>query len=324
MKGLGFLPGGNLSRANAVSGDGSVVIGSGNSSSSSDEQSWKWNANEGITAIGNLPGATYSYPFGISTKGDVIVGVSDTPLGVAYLWDSVAQIRNAQSVLASDFGLANEMAGWTLRGATSFSSEARTLVGVGINPSGKGEAWLARLYATKLLSIQINDGSPQRSRVTSLTVTFDSPVNLSAGPSDAFQLKRQSDNAVVATNATLNNNAVTLTFLPGAAVEFGSLADGRYELTVLASKINNGNFDGNGDGIGGDNYVFASAAFPDPPTNIFRLFGDADGNGSVNSIDFATFRSFFGIGTSFFDFNNDGQTNSDDFAAFRLRFGLMV
>jgi len=54
------------------------------------------------------------------------------------------------------------------------------------------------------------------------------------------------------------------------------------------------------------------------------MFGDSDGNGTVNSTDFATFRTFFGIGPSFSDFNNDGQTNSDDFAEFRKRFGLTI
>jgi hypothetical protein len=61
-----------------------------------------------------------------------------------------------------------------------------------------------------------------------------------------------------------------------------------------------------------------------PANGLFRLFGDSDGNGTVNSTDFATFRTFFGIGPSFSDFNNDGQTNSDDFAEFRKRFGLTI
>jgi hypothetical protein len=40
--------------------------------------------------------------------------------------------------------------------------------------------------------------------------------------------------------------------------------------------------------------------------------------------DFATYRTFFGVGASFFDFDGDGQTNSSDFAEFRHRFGITV
>jgi len=54
------------------------------------------------------------------------------------------------------------------------------------------------------------------------------------------------------------------------------------------------------------------------------LFGDADGNATVNSADFAAFRSVFGTGASFFDFNGDNSTNSEDFAAFRGRFGITL
>ena len=56
---------------------------------------------------------------------------------------------------------------------------------------------------------------------------------------------------------------VTLTF-SGADTEFGSLADGRYTLTIFASQVSNanGNLDGNGDGTGGDNYVMAADPSP--------------------------------------------------------------
>jgi len=54
------------------------------------------------------------------------------------------------------------------------------------------------------------------------------------------------------------------------------------------------------------------------------VFAFGDGNATVNSTDFATFRNFFGLGSSMFDFNNDGQTNSSDFAEFRKRFGLTI
>lgn len=132
-------------------------------------------------------------------------------------------------------------------------------------------------------------------------------------------MKRQSDNALVSLNAIAVGNSVTLTFT-GGPVDFGSLADGRYTLTAFAALINGGNFDGNGDMIAGDNYELIGT----PANGLFRLFGDSDGNGLVNSVDFTAFRTFFGTGPSYFDVNNDGQTNSTDFAEFRKRFGLMI
>jgi len=165
-------------------------------------------------------------------------------------------------------------------------------------------------------SVQVNDGSPQRSLVTSLKVTFDRPVAVNA---NSFQLIRQSDGAPFALSASVLGSSVTLTFT-GGPVEFGSLADGRYTLTALASLINGGNFDGDGNTVAGDDYVLVGS----PANGLFRLFGDADGNGAVNSNDFTVFRTAFGLGGSVFDFNNDGQTNANDFAEFRKRFGLSI
>jgi hypothetical protein len=165
-------------------------------------------------------------------------------------------------------------------------------------------------------SVQVNDGSPQRSLVTSLKVTFDRPVSVSA---NSFQLVRQSDGSPVSLSASVLGSSVTLTFT-GGPVEFGSLADGRYTLTAFAGLINGGSFDGNGDTAAGDDYVLTGT----PGNGLFRLFGDADGDGHVNNNDFTIFRTAFGLGASVFDFNNDGQTNSNDFAEFRKRFGLML
>src|SRR5262249_52510918 len=143
-----------------------------------------------------------------------------------------------------------------------------------------------------VISVQINDGSAQRSRVTSLTVSFDVPVSLPPNPADAFQLQRQSDNAFVSLTAIQTGNVVTLNFNPGTAIDFGSLADGRYTLTVLAANVSAtaGALDGNGDGTGGDDYVLASPTAPNPPSGIFRFFGDLDGDGDVDASNFLTFR----------------------------------
>src|SRR5262249_60190207 len=109
---------------------------------------------------------------------------------------------------------------------------------------------------------------------------------------------------------------VTLTF-HGALSDLGSLEDGRYTLTVIASQVSNanGNLDGNGDGTAGDDYVLASDAAPNPPTNIFRFFGDLDGDGDADAANFLAFRDvFLGITpyNAALDFDGSGSVDAAD------------
>jgi hypothetical protein len=170
----------------------------------------------------------------------------------------------------------------------------------------------AEVQQIKVLGVQVNDGSAQRSRVTGLTVTFDAPPALAGS---AFSLLRQSDNSVVTLNASLLGNTVSLSFA-GGPLEAGSLADGRYTLTVSSPTVNLGGLDGNGDGTPGDDFVMAGT----PANGLFRKFGDADGDGSVTSTDFLQFRVAFLSANSAFDSDNDGAVSSNDFLNFRLRF----
>ncbi|MBX7103784.1 MAG: hypothetical protein K1X57_06870 [Gemmataceae bacterium] len=170
----------------------------------------------------------------------------------------------------------------------------------------------AEAQQIKVLGVQVNDGSVQRSRVTGMTVTFDSPPALAGS---AFSLRRQSDNAAVALNATLLGNAVSLSFT-GGPLEAGSLADGRYTLVVSSPAVNLGGLDGNGDGTPGDDFTLTGT----PGNGLFRLFGDADGDGTVTSTDFLQFRVAF-LGTNpVFDGDGNGTVDSADFLQFRLRF----
>src|SRR5262249_46327724 len=158
-------------------------------------------------------------------------------------------------------------------------------------------------------SVIISGGAAQRSRVTTLAVAFNQPVNFAGAPASAFQLTRQGDNAPVTLSAAADDTGpgtvVTLTFT-GGAVDFGSLADGRYTLRVLAGQVSNTNgaLDGDANGTGGDDYVLTSSG----SAGVFRLFGDSDGDGDVDATDFAAFRGAFGGGTSVFDFDADGDT----------------
>jgi hypothetical protein len=188
---------------------------------------------------------------------------------------------------------------------------------------GQGQANLIG-RPPRVQSVVVNGGAVQRSRVTSLTVTFDQNVSLPGSPASAFQLVRESDGAPVTLSVVVDNSSpdtvATLSFI-GGAVDYDSLADGRYTLTVFAGSVSSigGSLDGNGDGTGGDDYVLVGA--PNTPTNLFRLYGDVNGDGTVDASDFIVFRQYFGGVNFAFDFNGDGSISASDFNQFRLRFG---
>jgi hypothetical protein len=171
-------------------------------------------------------------------------------------------------------------------------------------------------------SVVIDNGSGQRSMVRSLTVTFNQVVTLSKG---AFVLEnRKGDPASVDLNRAVSvvkgQTVVVLTFT-GPDIIGGSLADGRYTLRVVGSRVTDslGNpLDGDGDGrAGGDNL-----------TALSRYYGDVNGDGVVNGLDFGLFRTAFGTAAGdrgyldYLDYNADGAVNRLDFRQFRSRFGI--
>ena len=91
----------------------------------------------------------------------------------------------------------------------------------------------------------------------------------------------------------------------------GSLVDGIYRLTIDPTKVT-----ANG----------VAMAAPPQPFSFHRLFGDVDGNATVNNGDFAPFRNSFSKSSgdagfnAAFDLDNSGTVNNADFAQFRGRF----
>ena len=122
-----------------------------------------------------------------------------------------------------------------------------------------------------VVSFKVNDGSPQRLMVDSLSVTFSSPVTLAAG---AIALTTQGGAAVPFQLSTTDNTTYVLKFT-GSQFIGGSLANGHYMLTINHALVSGPN----GAVMKADeNYLF------------FRLFGDYNGDGTVNNADYAIFR----------------------------------
>jgi hypothetical protein len=164
-------------------------------------------------------------------------------------------------------------------------------------------------------NVQIGDGSAQRSTVRSITVTFSTLVNLGGGtPEQAFSLARTGPGSPMTTvglTADLSGSTATqtickLTFNGPLTEGAGSLIDGRYVLTVIHTAV----LDATNQPMAADNL-----------TNLFRLFGDINGDATVSASDFIAFRQYFGGANSAFDFDGDGSVSATDFIQFRLRFG---
>jgi hypothetical protein len=166
-------------------------------------------------------------------------------------------------------------------------------------------------------SVSVNGGAAQRSRVTQVTVTFDADVD--PGPlATAFALSRVSDGATVGTIAVTTalvagRTVATLTF-SGANVESGSLADGRWTLSVDPAKV-----------VRRGAAMAAGFAF-----GLHRLFGDSEGDGDVDVLDLARFRQSYGKSAgqpgyaADFDSEGDGDVDVLDLSRFRQRYGRTI
>jgi hypothetical protein len=148
-------------------------------------------------------------------------------------------------------------------------------------------------------------------------------VTFNGQPQNAFQLTRTgpgtpNGNVVLGVDLTGSTAAQTvakITFsgsLTEGSATTPSLVDGNYALTVFSSGISVGLSGG------------------DKTSSLFRLFGDVNGDKTVNITDLTAFRNAFGtISTDtsflpFLDFNGDGVINLTDLTQFRSRFGVIL
>jgi hypothetical protein len=176
-----------------------------------------------------------------------------------------------------------------------------------------------------LTSTSFNDGTgtanqAQRSEVRKVVLAFSSAIQLGAG---AVTLGAYSGNDTTGTltdasaalgTPTTTDGGLTWTIPVLANTAFsdatGSLKDGIYKVTVDPSKVTGGTLAGN-----------------NLSTTFHRLYGDIDGNKTVNSADYFKFKAAFGSTTgqsnfnADFDFDGNGKINSSDYFKFKANFG---
>lgn len=144
---------------------------------------------------------------------------------------------------------------------------------------------LAELVSSSWL---INGGQTQRSSVTTISFSFDGAVTLGSG---AFVLRNRLDNSLVNLDVQIVGPDVSIGFLPGSNVISrvslpNSLADGNYELIMDGSAITLGGLGADLDlnGLAGGTYTYGDSV---TETDLFRLFGDIDGDRDVDALNFA-------------------------------------
>jgi uncharacterized membrane protein len=113
-------------------------------------EAFRWTRIGGMVGLGTFrSGYYYSEAFDVSANGSIVVGYGLGDHGQeAFSWDATRGMRSLQEVLVKDYGL--ELTGWALKMAKAVSDDGLTIVGKGINPDGKEEAWLVRLDASPL------------------------------------------------------------------------------------------------------------------------------------------------------------------------------
>jgi hypothetical protein len=279
----------------------------------------------GWTGDPNFPTTADALPYTLTLGSEAVFVTEYNSSGSALVYSTYLGGGNNGY---TGYGIAVDSAGnfyVTGQAYSGFPTTAGAFQTTYVATSGNtGEAFVAKFAAGIALvgSPQVNGNTSalagaQRSMVDSLVYTFNHPVSLAAGAFTIALHPNVTVNGVtgktVGTLPTLNwsspDGGVTwvVTF-SGSSVVNGSIADGVYDLTLNAAAVS----DAQGQTL---------------PANrvdtFFRLYGDTNGDGTVNSTDASQFKTTFlkNVGQTgylaYLDYNGDGTVNNTD--AFQLK-----
>jgi probable HAF family extracellular repeat protein len=150
MTDLGDLPGGtNFNWANAVSANGTTIVGLAHTATGPVEgDGFRWTAASGMVSLGEFPGGSNRIePLAVSGDGSIIAGYVTTGIysfASAFVWDAAHGLRDFKSVLLNDYGLTSVQS-WNIAYVYSVSADGLTFVGMGSNPAGHQEAFIAQI-----------------------------------------------------------------------------------------------------------------------------------------------------------------------------------
>ncbi|MGC4033449.1 MAG: autotransporter-associated beta strand repeat-containing protein [Tepidisphaeraceae bacterium] len=174
-----------------------------------------------------------------------------------------------------------------------------------------GEVVPVAVNPPALTTFTVNNGNAQRSTVTSLTLVFSRAVHLGTGAIVLSGVSGTPANISYVLSPANDASTYTLTF---PAQVGGSLADGGYQLKLNAALVTD--------------VATGQPMAADDTRTFYRLFGDGDGNGTVNFNDFLALQTAFNTTSAdpaynaAFDANGDNKIDFNDFLAFQTHFGM--
>ncbi len=238
--------------------------------------------------------------------------------------------RNGSSMGAT---LADWVAGQLVGGPANWVLSRPNTVPATFRGGSVSHVGAPNLFPMTVARRLVQGNTPQRSIITRLVLTFQGRVTI-ANPAAAFRLEGPAGpvglNVAIAQLA--GQTRVTLTFRPGAntttlTTPFDgsrfSLRDGIYTLTIVANQVRDLRgqlLDGDRDGTLGGDHVW----------QFHRLFGDHNGDGTVNALDRPAFVQALNRRSNqpgylrHFDFDGNNQIDALDQREFRTRFGRSV
>ena len=247
-------------------------------------------------------------------------------------------VPNGESVMLIDASNNNATVatGTLSNGSAALSVPAGTLLGGTHNLvavyagdasfAASQSAPYAQIVQVGIMSVTVNGNLPslvgvQRSMVDSIVYSFSEAVNLTAA--NAFSISVHAGQggtlptALTWTALNANSDGSSTQWavaFSGAGVSGGSIADGVYDLTLNTSAIS---VEGNP----------AAAITPRASDTFYRMFGDAQGTGKVNSADYSAFLSTYGLKSidpgylGYFADDGTAKIDAADYNAFLGNYG---
>jgi len=187
MAGLGYLQGGPYRRsgANAVSADGTAIVGFSISANSMNE-AFRWTASAGMQPLGDLTGGSFeSQAFGVSADGAVVVGYGIAVNGQeAFRWTASGGMQGLGDLPGGDY----------LSVARAVSADGSAVAGIGT----WGAWWADQQYAFRwtaaggMQSLGVLAGAPdQTSRAYGVSVDGNVVVGWSSSPNGTYNYRAE-------------------------------------------------------------------------------------------------------------------------------------